>query len=32
VTDWVPMLPIIATVLIYGAVLRWFVRKVIDGN
>jgi len=26
------MLPIIATVLIYGAVLRWFVRKVIDGN
>jgi len=26
------MLPIIATVLIYVAVLRWFVRKVIDGN
>jgi len=26
------MLPIIATVLIYVAVLRWFIRKVTNGN
>jgi hypothetical protein len=30
-TDWLPMLPIAATVLIYVDVLCWFVRKVIDG-
>jgi hypothetical protein len=30
-TDWIPMLPIAVTVLIYVAVLCWFVRRVIDG-